>query len=257
MHLIALLVLATTITTKADVPRLNPDELFKLMEKGEAVAIDVRGSVPYEMGHIKGAQWVPLGLLAQRIGELPEDKLIVAYCTCKAEEASLEAAMLLAQQYERRVAVLVGGYPAWKEAGLPTEVIETVHFEPGQPADNTSASRSRGGRLAPPAGVTCDRNELTSYAGKVTSYKREKGKTLLVMRTSADTTERITVAHKGFDDASRFYLIDGNAFTSRDWTRIEASKGKLRDKMSAIAWVCKNGTTFIDWRPGVTFTGAE
>ncbi|HYC61750.1 MAG TPA: rhodanese-like domain-containing protein [Thermoanaerobaculia bacterium] len=257
MHLIALLILATTITTKADVPRLNPQELHDLMQKGEAVAIDVRGSVPYELGHIKGATWLPLGLLAQRVGELPEDKLIVAYCTCKAEEVSLEAAMLLAQQYDRRVAVLTGGYPAWHEAGLPTEVIQTVHFAEGQPADTTSASRSRGGRLAPPAAVSCDRNELTSYSGRITSYKREKGRTVLVMRTSADTTERLTVAHKGSDDPSRFYLIEGTAFTSRDWTRIEAGKGKLRDKMSAIAWVCSNGTTFIDWRPGATFTGAE
>lgn len=256
MHLIALLILATTITTKADIQRVNPEQLLALMQKGEAVAIDVRGSVPYELGHIKGAHWVPLGLLAQRVGELPEDKLIVAYCTCKAEETSLEAAMLLAQQYDRRVAVLTGGFPAWKEAGMPTEAVETVHFDEGEPAD-APASRSRGGRLAPPAGVTCDRNELTSHSGRITSYKREKGKTVLVMRTSADTTERLTVTHKGSDDASRFYLIEGTAFTTRDWTRIEQSKGKLRPKMSGIAWVCSNGTTFIDWRPGVTFTGAE
>jgi rhodanese-related sulfurtransferase len=250
------ILLAAAITVKADVPRVTPAELKALMDKGEAVAIDVRGSVPYELGHIQGAVWLPIGLMAQRFGELPQDKLIVAYCTCKAEDASLEAAMLLVKQHGfERVAVLVGGYPAWKEAGLPTEVIQTVQFDESAPA---SASTSRGGgRLAPPAAVTCDRNQLTSYTGKVKSYKRQRGKTVLVIDTTSDTTERVTLVHKETDDPSRFYLIDSTPFTSRDWIRIERRKGELHPNMSAIAWVCGNGTAIIDWRPGTTFSGAE
>jgi len=257
------ILLATTIATKADVPRVTATELQALMDKGEAVAMDVRGSVPYELGHIKDAVWLPLGLMAQRFGELPQDKLIVAYCTCKAEETSLEAAMLLSQQHGfQRVAVLHGGYPAWKDAGLPIEADQTVEFAESTPG---GASASRGGRLAPPAAVSCDRNELTSYAGKVKSYKRQRGKTVLVIDTSAgtsadtsaDTTERVTLLHKGTDDPSRFYLIAGTPFTSRDWSRIERRKGELHPNMSAVAWVCSNGTSIIDWRPGTTFSGAE
>ncbi len=254
MFLISIL-LAATLTTKADVPRVTPAELKALMDKGEAVAIDVRGSVPYELGHIKDAVWLPLGLVAQRFGELPQDKLIVAYCTCKAEETSLEAAMVLSKQHGfERVAVLHGGYPAWKDAGLPIEVIQTVEFAESMPG---GASASRGGRLAPPAAVSCDRNQLTSYAGKVKSYKRQRGKTVLVIDTSADTTERVTLLHKGTDDPSRFYLIDGTPFTSRDWSRVERRKGQLHPNMSAVAWVCNDGTSIIDWRPGTTFSGAE
>jgi len=249
------ILLAAAITVKADVPRVTPAELKALMDKGEAVAIDVRGSVPYELGHIKGAVWLPLGLVAQRFDQLPQDKLIVAYCTCKAEETSLEAAMVLSNQHGfERVAVLHGGYPAWKDAGLPIEVIQTVEFAESTPG---GASASRGGRLAPPAAVSCDRNQLTSYAGKVKSYKRQRGKTVLVIDTSADTTERVTLLHKGTDDPSRFYLIAGTPFTSRDWSRIERSKGQLHPNMSAVAWVCTNGTSIIDWRPGTTFSGAE
>lgn len=249
------ILLAAAIAVKADVPRVTPAELKALMDKGEAVAIDVRGSVPYELGHIKDAVWLPLGLLAQRFGELPQDKLIVAYCTCKAEEASLEAALLLAQQHGfERVAVLVGGYPAWSDAGLPTEATQTVQFDESAPG---GASASRGGRLAPPAAVTCDRNQLTSYAGKVKTYKRQNGKTVLVIDTSADTTERVTLTHPDSDDPSRFFLIDGTPFTVRDWTRVEVRKGQLHPNMSAVAWVCSNGRNVIDWRPGTTFSGAE
>jgi rhodanese-related sulfurtransferase len=249
------MVLAATIMAKADVPRVTPAELQALMTKGEAVAIDVRGSVPYELGHITGAVWLPLGLINQRFGELPQDKLIVAYCTCKAEETSLEAAMALSQHHGfERVAVLHGGFPAWKEAGLPTEAIQAVEFEESAPG---GASVSRGGRLAPPAAVTCDRNQLTSYAGKVKSYKRKHGKTVLVIDTSYGTTETVTLTHKGGDDASRFYLIDSTPFTARDWNRIERRKGALLPNMSAVAWVCRNGATIVDWRPGTTFSGAE
>ena len=80
---------------------------------------------------------------------------------------------------------------------------------------------------------------------------------MLVIDTSAGTTERVTLLHKGTDDPARFYLIAGTPFTSRDWFRIERRKGELHPNMSAVAWVCKNGTSIIDWRPGTTFSGAE
>lgn len=117
MFLISL-ILAATIATKADIPRLTPQELRPLIESGDAIAIDVRGSVPYSLGRIEGATWLPLGLIGERAGQLPKEKLIVAYCTCGAEELSLEAALTLATHHGiERVAVLKGGYPAWKEAG--------------------------------------------------------------------------------------------------------------------------------------------
>jgi rhodanese-related sulfurtransferase len=218
------LLLAATITTKADVPRVQPAELHALMQKGEALAVDVRGTVPFEHGHIAGAVWMPLGLMNQRAGELPEDKLIVAYCTCKAEETSLEAAMMLSSLGFERVAVLEGGYPKWTEAGLPTE------------------SNRRGDRLAPPASVACDRNDLTVYSGTVKVYRRAKDKTVLVIDTTWGTTETATLRHTGTDDPSRFFLIEGTPFTSRDWSRIAAG-------MRANAWVCADGTVIVDWKP--------
>ncbi|HEX8616756.1 MAG TPA: rhodanese-like domain-containing protein [Thermoanaerobaculia bacterium] len=267
MFLISIL-LAATLVTKADVPRVQPAELHELMKKGDAIALDVRGSVPYKLGRIDSAIWMPLGLIQQRFGELPQDKLVVAYCTCKAEEVSLEAAMLLLNQHGfTRVAVLKGGYTAWKEAGLPiaadeeqaapsSTTIAAVSSDAPRREEQTS-SDARGGRLRPPDAVTCDRNQLTSFAGKVTSYRRQKDRTILVMHTSADTVETITVRHSGKADPRRSYLLDNRPFTAADWKRIERRKGVLRPGMSAVAWVCSNGTTIVDWRPGTTFTGAE
>lgn len=236
------LLLATTITTKADVRRIEPAELRALMDKGEAIAIDVRGSVPFEVSHIAGAVWMPLGQLNQRAGELAEEKLIVAYCTCKSEETSLDAAMRLSELGFANVAVLQGGFPAWTAAGFSTESNR-------EPVATPAASR---GRLAPPAAVRCNRNELTSYTGKVSKYRRKSSKTTLVIQTSAGTVESITIT-----DPIRSYLVNGTPFTAADWNRIELRKGALRPGMSAIAWVCSGGKTVVDWRPGVTFTGAE
>ncbi|HEY0160536.1 MAG TPA: rhodanese-like domain-containing protein [Thermoanaerobaculia bacterium] len=252
MFLLAL-VLASTIATKADVPRLTPAELGPLLESGDAIAIDVRGSVPYKLGRIAGATWLPLGKVGERAAELPKDKLLVAYCTCGAEELSLDAALVLAQKGFTRVAVLKGGYPAWKEAGLPVETDRPAAEPAPAPAAAPVAS---GGRLRPPDAVTCDRNQLTSYAGKVTSYRRERGLTRLVIHTSAETIETVSIRHTG-DDPSRFYLLDGAPFKAADWSRIERRKGVLRDGVSVVAWVCENGTSIVDWRPGTTFTGAE
>ena len=68
-------------TPSDGVRRVTVGELGRLVEQGGAVVVDVRGSVEFEMGRIKGARSIPLGLIAGRAAELPKDKLIVTYCT--------------------------------------------------------------------------------------------------------------------------------------------------------------------------------
>jgi 3-mercaptopyruvate sulfurtransferase SseA len=62
------------------VRRITISEVRDALEKGEVVVLDVRGEVEYKLGRIKGARSLPLGLIAQRSGDLPRDKLIVTYC---------------------------------------------------------------------------------------------------------------------------------------------------------------------------------
>jgi predicted sulfurtransferase len=63
-----------------EVRRLGIAEVQAALEKGEAVVVDVRGSVEYKLGHIRGARSMPLGLIAAKAVELPKGKLIVTYC---------------------------------------------------------------------------------------------------------------------------------------------------------------------------------
>ena len=105
-------------------------------------------------------------------------------------------------------------------------------------------------RLAPPAVVTCPRNNLTSFTGRVTRWTRTLGETNLTIYTDWDTSETVTLKHPGTDEASKWFLLNANAFQSSDWAQIEVSKGKLKSRMRATAWVCDDGRQpIVDWQP--------
>jgi len=63
------------------VRRVTTVELRDMLDKGTAVVIDTRGADPYKQNHIKGSISVPVDQVANRVGELPRDKTIVAYCS--------------------------------------------------------------------------------------------------------------------------------------------------------------------------------
>jgi len=109
----------------------------------------------------------------------------------------------------------------------------------------------RGGRLAPPAEISCDRNQLTSWTGEVSGYRRQEKSTWLEISTDEQTVEQTTIEHDGALDASAHYLLWSEPFTQADWPAIETAPGKLINAMRATAWICLDGRTppVIDWQP--------
>jgi 3-mercaptopyruvate sulfurtransferase SseA len=67
--------------TAAEAPRMEAAEVRRLVERGEAVLVDVRSREAWDSGHAEGALHIPLTELGARLKELPKDKLIAAYCT--------------------------------------------------------------------------------------------------------------------------------------------------------------------------------
>ena len=61
--------------------RVTVAELKDLLEKNEAVVIDVRNQSSYDAGHIRGSKLIPEAEISNHIDELPKDKLIVTYCS--------------------------------------------------------------------------------------------------------------------------------------------------------------------------------
>ena len=59
------------------------DALLAALREGalpDVILLDVREDDEFKAGHIPGAEWIPLGQLSSRLGELPKDKRIVAHC---------------------------------------------------------------------------------------------------------------------------------------------------------------------------------
>jgi rhodanese-related sulfurtransferase len=83
--------------------------------------IDVREPDEFqgELGHIPGAELVPLGLLRERSRDWPRDRELIV--VCRSGGRSLTAAGLLAKLGFERVMNLAGGMIAYRAAGLPIE----------------------------------------------------------------------------------------------------------------------------------------
>ena len=63
------------------IPRVKVEEAKRLVAEGKAIFIDVRSGDAYKTSHIKGALEAPLDKLeAGNFKDLPNDKLIIAYC---------------------------------------------------------------------------------------------------------------------------------------------------------------------------------
>lgn len=89
---------------------------------GAALIVDVRDPGEYAAGHIAGATNMPLGQLRERLAELPPEQLIVTYCNMYHRGTSRgERAAALVAESGRHARALDGGYPGWRERGLPVE----------------------------------------------------------------------------------------------------------------------------------------
>ena len=63
------------------VRRVTVNELKGLLDRNEAVVIDVRNESSYNAGHIRGSKLIPEAEISNHLDELPKNKLIVTYCS--------------------------------------------------------------------------------------------------------------------------------------------------------------------------------
>lgn len=101
---------------------VSRDDLVSRLHEGAVTVLDVRPEDEFAVGHLPGALNIPLAELERRLGELPADREVIAYCRGPYCVLSFEAvAALRARGY--LVRRLEDGYPEWKAAGLPVEVV--------------------------------------------------------------------------------------------------------------------------------------
>jgi 3-mercaptopyruvate sulfurtransferase SseA len=72
---------ATPADPLAEAPRISAADAKKVLDAGQAVLVDVRSLDSWQEEHAKGAVSIPVNEIYARLGELPKDKQVIAYCT--------------------------------------------------------------------------------------------------------------------------------------------------------------------------------
>ena len=124
--ILSLLVVSVCYGADKNIPRINIQDLKKMMDKGEEVTIiDVQPKAIYDKSHIKGAVSIPWKsqLRTEDVFSIPAGIPIVIYCACGPGEADSNN---FAGQLEKMgyMDVYVLEHPAiqgWIEAGYPIE----------------------------------------------------------------------------------------------------------------------------------------
>lgn len=103
-------------------PSVTTLQATQLINREDALVVDVREPGEYGAGHILGAKNLPLSRLDAGGAELAakrKDKPVIVYC--ETGNRSAKAAAALRNQGFAKVLNLWGGLAAWQQAGLPVE----------------------------------------------------------------------------------------------------------------------------------------
>lgn len=100
-------------------PWVSTLEATQLINREDALVLDVRDPAEFAGGHMLGAKNIPLADIEKRAGEIEKHKSrpVIVLCN-EGGRAGKAAAALRARGFEK-VVNLSGGYPAWQQAGLP------------------------------------------------------------------------------------------------------------------------------------------
>jgi rhodanese-related sulfurtransferase len=103
----------------AAVPQITVQELSH-QRSGHLQVLDVRREPEWHAGHIEGAEWFPLDNFKISAPELDPSTPVAVHC--QGGYRSMIACSLLQRAGIENVMNVMGGFEAWKQAGLPVEM---------------------------------------------------------------------------------------------------------------------------------------
>ena len=98
---------------------LRPAGLTALVNRDNALVVDLRPIGDFEKGHIPGSKNVQMSQFDPEHKQLAAARALPVVLVCKAGQASGGAARRLRKAGFERVYVLDGGIGAWQQDGLP------------------------------------------------------------------------------------------------------------------------------------------
>lgn len=99
---------------------VSPMQATLMMNREDALLIDVREASEWAAGHIPNARHIVMGQLAKQIHEIEKFKTRPVIVNCQTGNRSSSACNTLKKHGFEKVYNLAGGIGAWREAGLPT-----------------------------------------------------------------------------------------------------------------------------------------
>jgi rhodanese-related sulfurtransferase len=102
-------------------PWVTPAQATHLINREDALVIDVREANEFATGHVLGAKNLPLARMETAGAEFmkKKDRRVIVYCD--GGDRAGKALGALKKQGFTQVANLSGGIKAWQDAGLPVE----------------------------------------------------------------------------------------------------------------------------------------
>jgi glyoxylase-like metal-dependent hydrolase (beta-lactamase superfamily II)/rhodanese-related sulfurtransferase len=106
------------VTTYAGIAEIAPE--WVAGHRADVSVLDVRSPAEYtgELGHLEGAQLIPLDELRVRVNEVPVERPVVI--VCQTGKRSALASAILSKAGVVRVANVAGGMVRWRDLGLPS-----------------------------------------------------------------------------------------------------------------------------------------
>ena len=99
--------------------RLGPAQLTALINRDNALVVDLRAAADFDKGHIAGAKNVQMSQFDPENKHLSAAKALPVVLVCKVGESAHSAAKRLLKAGFSNVSVLEGGVQAWQAADLP------------------------------------------------------------------------------------------------------------------------------------------
>jgi rhodanese-related sulfurtransferase len=98
---------------------LSAAEATQLINRRNAVVIDLRPAAEFGAGHLPAARSVEFGELQTKLAQVARNKSAPLLLVCQNGQQSQKAAKLAQEAGYGEVHVLQGGVAAWQQAGMP------------------------------------------------------------------------------------------------------------------------------------------
>ena len=96
-------------------------EAVQLINRRDALVLDVRDTGDYAAGHVTNARHIPEAQLPERMKELDKHKSRPIVVCCRTGSRAPAVAGMLRKQGIPEAFALAGGVAAWQQASLPLE----------------------------------------------------------------------------------------------------------------------------------------